>query len=434
MSKSEQDRKDALEAEQKLQDLGFVKWVDVLSENDQKMILNRPVRYVIPWLIAYSKSVTTPSRPVFNASAVTPSGYSLNDILPKGTNNMNNLVEILLRWGIKTFGYHTDVRKMYNSVRLNKEFWRFQLYYWSKTLTQKEPPKLKVIVTNIYGVKSSGNQAERALRLVVELTVDDYPMAFEIVHNDVYVDDCISGEATEEERITATDQLQLSLETGGFTLKGFTFSGSDPDESLSEDGKSIMVGGLRWFPKEDFVLLNVGKINFARKVRGRKVGNVSVIPDDLTKKHCVSIAASVFDPTGRVTPILAGIKLDISHLHRIGLGWDDVIPDNLRSIWKDNFEMIEELGTLKYKRVIVPSNAKDLNIFTLDAADASSSLICAAIYARFELTDGTFSCQLVFARSKIIPEGTTTPRAEIMAAAMNAATGFTVQKAFGKFH
>ena len=85
----------------------------------------------------------------------------------------------------------------------------------------------------------------------------------------------------------------------------------------------------------------------------------------------------------------------------------------------------------KYKRAIVPQNAKNLDIVTIDTSDASSSLICIAIYARFELKDGTFSFQLVFARSKVIPEGTSTPRGELDGTALNAATGHTVQKAFG---
>ena len=181
------------------------------------------------------------------------------------------------------------------------------------------------------------------MQLIADLTKEEYPRAHEIVNHDVYVDDCVSGESSEEERMQATDQLQLSLETGGFTLKGFTFSGSDPDEKLSDDGKSIMVGGVKWFSREDYWMLNVGKINFSRKIRGRKVENISDIPECLTKKLCVSVSGEVFDPTGRVAPILGGIKLDISNLHKIGLGWDDVIPDNLRSIWKTNFAMIEEI-------------------------------------------------------------------------------------------
>ena len=50
------------------------------------------------------------------------------------------------------------------------------------------------------------------------------------------------------------------------------------------------------------------------------------------------------------------------------------------------------------------------------------------------MKDGTFSCQLVFSRSKVVPEGTSIPRAELMAATMNAATGHTVKRAFGTYH
>ena len=434
LSKSEKDRKDTLESEKKLHDLGYVDWVDNLPAEDRNAIMQSAVKYVIPWRVVFSDSVSTPVRTVFDASSKTASGNSLNDLLPKGTNNMNSLLEILLRWSIQRYGYHTDVRKMYNSVRMNKDFWKYQLYWWSDTLTRGEEARLKFINSVIYGIKCSGNQAERALRLAVELQREKYPMAYDIVTNDVYVDDCVSGELTAEDRAQATDELTLALGKVGFTLKGITCSGSDPDESLSKDGKYIMCGGLRWYPKDDYVMLNLGKINFARKKRGRKVDEEFDIPEILTKKICVSISAEVFDPPGRSVPIIAGIKVDISDLHRLGLGWDDQIPENLRPVWKNNFEMIQELGNLKYKRVIVPPNAKNLEIFTLDTADASTRLICAAIYARFELKDGSFSCQLVFARSKIVPEGTTTPRAELMAATMNAATGFTVQKAFGKYH
>ena len=48
----------------------------------------------------------------------------------------------------------------------------------------------------------------------------------------------------------------------------------------------------------------------------------------------------VFDPLGRVAPIIGAMKLDVSDLHRLGLGWDDKIPENLREVWKNNFEMI----------------------------------------------------------------------------------------------
>ena len=434
LSKCDQDRLDVIESEFKLQSLGYVDWLDNLDEMDQKMILNAPVQYYIPWRVVWNKSISTPVRVVHDASSKTKSGYSLNDILPKGTNSMNNFIQIMLRWTIKRYGYHTDVRKMYNSVELDKKYWKYQLYWWSATLKPDDPPRIKVIKTAIYGVVCSGNQAERALRMVAEIMKDEYPMAYDIILNDVYVDDCISGEDSIEERNTATDQVKLSVGKAGFTLKGITFSGEDPDINLSADGKMIMTGGLRYFPKEDYFMLNIGKINFSRKVRGRKLTEENEIPSKLTLRLCVSVLGEVFDPLGRVTPITGPMKVDISDLHRLGLGWDDKIPDNLREVWVDNFRMIEELGNLKYNRVIVPSEAKNLDIFTLDTADASSRLICVAIYARFELKDGSYSCQLVFSRTRVVPDGTTPPRGELLAMEMNAATGFTVQKAFGKYH
>ena len=79
-------------------------------------------------------------------------------------------------------------------------------------------------------------------------------------------------------------------------------------------------------------------------------------------------------------------------------------------------------------------DAQHLEIHTLDTGDSSSKMICVAIYARFEKKDGTFSCQLVFSRSKVVPEGLSIPRAELMAANLNAATGHIVCKCPLNYH
>ena len=434
LDKSQEDKKAVIEAEEKLQKLGYVEYLDNLNTNDKNVILNSSSQNYIPWRLAWSKSISSPVRPVFDASQRTPGGYSLNDILAKGSNNMNKLIEILIRWSIMPWAFHTDIRKMYNAVQLDKSHWCYQLYLWHKDLDPKEEPKTKVIKTVIYGVRSSGNQAERAVRLTAEKYIDQYPKAYDIIHKDVYVDDCISGALSESDGISATDELKLSLEKGGFTLKGFSFSGREPDESLSTDKESVSVGGLKWYTKDDYIMLNVSELNFSRKIRGRKCESGTGIPEKITMRDCVGKVAEMFDPLGKVTPLIAGMKLDISYLHRSGLSWDDEVPENLRGIWDSNFGMMQEIGQIRYKRAIIPVNARSLEIETIDTGDASSKLICVAIYARFGMKDGTFSCQLVFSRSKVVPEGITIPRAELMAATMNAATGQTVKRAFGDYH
>ena len=108
LAKSPKDKADVLEAERKLQNLGFVDWLENLSKDDHNLIMNGPVQYYIPWRVVWSNSVSTPVRPVFDASMRPPNGCNLNDILPKGSNNMNNLMEVIIRWFIKAYGYHTD--------------------------------------------------------------------------------------------------------------------------------------------------------------------------------------------------------------------------------------------------------------------------------------------------------------------------------------
>ena len=116
------------------------------------------------------------------------------------------------------------------------------------------------------------------------------------------------------------------------------------------------------------------------------------------------------------------------------LNWDDVIPDELRPVWDSHFEMMQEIGKLKFKRAIVPEDAINLDINTIDAADASNKLACVAIYARFLRKDSTYSCQLVFSRSKLIPSGLSQPRAELLAATMNTHTGEVVKRSFQSNH
>ena len=128
------------------------------------------------------------------------------------------------------------------------------------------------------------------------------------------------------------------------------------------------------------------------------------------------------------------MKLDLHILVQRKLDWDDVIPNELRPIWISNFELINELSNLYFKRAIIPIDAISLDIETIDCADASKSLICVAIYARFQRKDGTYSCQLIFSRSKLVPDGMSIPRAELFAANTNAHTGEVVKRALGKYH
>ena len=77
------------------------------------------------------------------------------------------------------------------------------------------------------------------------------------------------------------------------------------------------------------------------------------------------------------------MKLDLHTLVERGLSWNNRTPYDLKPAWNSLFEMMQEIGKVKFKHADVPEDAVNLNINTIDAADASKKLACTAIYSKF---------------------------------------------------
>ena len=95
---------------------------------------------------------------------------------------------------------------------------------------------------------------------------------------------------------------------------------------------------------------------------------------------------------------------------------------------------MQEIGDLRFNRAIVPEDAANLQINTLDFGDAGQFMICTCVYARFKRSNGNHSCQLVLSRTKVVPQGMSQPRAELLAALTNSNTGEVVRRSFKNFH
>ena len=76
----------------------------------------------------------------------------------------------MICWPIHKIGFHTDINKIYNSVKLVEDYWCLQWYIWQKDFDSRKLSEEKVIKTLIYGVKSSGNQREGGLWETVRLS------------------------------------------------------------------------------------------------------------------------------------------------------------------------------------------------------------------------------------------------------------------------
>ena len=77
----------------------------------------------MPWRVVWkANSVSAPWRLVFDESQISNAGYSLNDILAKGRNNMNNLLKSSsgsIQYTHKV-AFHTDIKKIHNSIKLHE--------------------------------------------------------------------------------------------------------------------------------------------------------------------------------------------------------------------------------------------------------------------------------------------------------------------------
>ena len=77
------------------------------------------------------------------------------EYLGKSKKNMDKSVNIVICWSIHIIGFQTDIKKMYNSVKLEEDYWCLQQYIWQKDLDPQKLPGEKVIKTLIYGVKEA---------------------------------------------------------------------------------------------------------------------------------------------------------------------------------------------------------------------------------------------------------------------------------------
>ena len=112
--------------------------------------------------------------------------------------------------------------------------------------------------------------------------------------------------------------------------------------------------------------------------------------------------------------------------------WKDFINEDLFQTWKNNFDTIDKMREIKFQRCVIPPDAISLDMSTIEMGDSSSKMACSAIYVRFKRKNGLFSCQLVFAKTRIIPCDMTLPRAELFAATLNATTGHVVRTSLGE--
>ena len=425
-----------IRSHEKLRSKGYVSRMDELSDEERKLA-DKP-GYYIPWRTVESGSLSTPLRMVFDASAKTASGFSLNCTLAKGTKMLADMLRLLIRFRIGPYAFAADISMAYNCVSLHPEHLRYHKYLWVEDLDPDGEIVEMVTKSLIYGVKSAGNQTMVAFKEIAK-KAEEVPALKEsggpaCLQDDSYMDDIFSSFMKELQRSNTMKGLEKTLDLGRMSVKEFTVSGEPPTEKVSADGIHISLVGYLWDPVTDTLGLDIKPLYFGKKVRGRLPPSVEgdireALKSRFTRREMCGKVAGVYDPLGLITPVTAKLKLDMREIVKLKGDWDDPIDDRFLDCWVENLQMIQDMAEFKIQRSLIPADKEATDWEMIVSTDASQVISAACVYI-CATVDGMRKCILVAAKSKLVAK-MTIPRAELRACVLGACLGEVVMRAYG---
>lgn len=369
---------------------------------------DKPMYYLPHHAVFKSDSSTTKLRVVFDGSAESTSGLSLNDIMLRGPKIQPDIYNILLRFRLHHIALTADVAKMYRQVLVDEgDCYLQRIVYRSHPDESLKHFNLKTVT---YGTKSASFLATRCL---FQLGYEHRDTAIgQTICNDFYVDDLISGGDSDQDCFSIYEQLQSILGSAGFPLRKWCSSSKDLLNRLphAQDDPNFMVKlseddvvsalGLLWQPSIDSFRFLMKKWT---------------PPQFITKRSLLSNINSVYDPIGFISCVLIKGKIFMQQVWSFKMDWDEPLPGELYSKWIKFYSSLGNLDKLIIPRLAL---AHCSTRYTLHGfCDASQNAFGACVYIRSETSDNVFVVNLYTSRSRVAPiKATTIPRLELCGA------------------
>ena len=399
--------------------------ISKLSELELKS-WNGPVRYVDHHEV-FKEGSTTPLRIVINSSFRNGNELSFNDILMKGPNVLTSLLDILIRWRLYPVAFVGDVSKMYHNVRTGELEGHLRRLLW-RDCDQSRSPDIYCFNVVTFGDRPAGCIAVSALKATADMFSNVSKKASEIIRNDSYMDDVVSGANSMSDAERLVTKIEDVASRGGFKFKRFQFS--KPSVDRVEGGvvpSSEKVLGVTWEPLEDTIRVNT-ELNHNKRSKGLRKPPVELENIPFSRRVCLRLVNGIYDPLGLISPVVIRLKILMKEQFVIGSKykkWDTLLVDDDRSAWIEILEDILLLNKVHIPRhcIDAPFPGKDnVGRFSLVCfSDASKDGMCAAVYIRFQPEKGEASVGLLASKTRVSPaKAITIPRLELCAALLGA--------------
>ncbi|XP_062708791.1 uncharacterized protein LOC134288317 [Aedes albopictus] len=161
--------------------------------------------YMAHHCIVRPESVTTKLRVVLDASCPTDTGVSLNDTLMVGPVVQDELYSIILRFRLPRFVIVADLQIMYRQALVSPSDRPLQRILFR--LSPSDPLQTFELLTVTYGTAAAPYLATRWLQQLASDGESTHPKAAEVVSKDFYIDDLLTGVASEEEGVDLCREL-----------------------------------------------------------------------------------------------------------------------------------------------------------------------------------------------------------------------------------
>ncbi|GBM11927.1 hypothetical protein AVEN_209626-1 [Araneus ventricosus] len=347
------------------------------------------INYYIPHHCVFRpESNTTPLRVVYNASALTSSGKSLNCIQFNGGTIQDDLLSIMLRFRKHKFAFVADIKKMYRMILIDPN--QRDLLRILFKAEVNDPVKVYKLCTVTYGTTSAPFLATRTVQQLAKDEGKDFPLASSVLLQDVYMDDVLTGEDNLIKAKDMQQQLISLFDRGGMELHKWSANNQsllydemkESDYSFSKETKTL---GILWKPQPDCFGFNM----------------IIEQSEIYTKRAVLSQIARIFDPLGLLGPIITKAKIFLQKLWLLKLDWGDTLP------LKENIEWQSFLNSLKFVNLInVPRwilSEQSISVELHGFADASELAYGAVIYVKSINSYGGSEVKLLISKSRVAP-------------------------------
>ncbi|XP_054272529.1 uncharacterized protein LOC128992813 [Macrosteles quadrilineatus] len=353
-------------------------------------------------------SSTTKLRVVYDASARSSSGVSLNDILHTGPKLHNDLNDILLKFRLSPIVFSCDIKQMFRQIMIHPDDRNYQMLYWRDD--KDDPLSVYRLTTVVFGFNCSPYLALRTLHQLITDEGANFPLAAEALKKQVYVDDLILGANSIEQALVLRNEVEQLLLKGCFELRKWTSNCPQIMETLpdsyketplyfnSSDQPYFKVLGIKWSPNSD---------TFSYQLN---------IPDTPpTKRGILGTVSRIFDPNGWLTPVTLWVKALIQVLWALGLSWDAPVPPDLTEKWSKFLQQLPFLSELSLPRYVSVADAVHISLHGF--CDGSETGYGACVYLRCVSSSGEINVHLLIAKARVAPlKKISIPRLELCGA------------------